>query len=1134
MKWRNLYLTLPFVFLAFLGKAQSNEGAIWYFGNQAGLTWCTLQANNDPMYLMNSMLTTNEGVATIADAACNLLFYTDGITIWDATHTAMSNTLSASPGGALQGDPSSTQSGVIVPKPLDPTTFYLFAVDANLGTYGLTYSKVDMTANGGLGNVDLAEKNVPLFTPATEKITAVVHANGLDIWVITHEWGNNTFRVYLVTSLGFNPANYVTTSIGAVHTGGSQFTRGYQKASPSGNKIVVAVEGGSSGFYELFDFDNTTGQLSNVVHLQNGYSDCYGVEFSPDETYLYASERWGTPLRQFDITVPSANIQSTQTQIATLGTAYGGGLQLAVDQKIYLARSGQKYLGRINAPLEQGILSDYVDHAVMLGPDLSSAKTSQEGLPTFITSFFVPAQFEVVTSCFTDTVMFVIPNPQGLTSAHWNFNYPNTNPYWQLTSTEDTVYFEYPQGGVYNVEMITNRQGVLDTLIIPVHFSQAPNANLGPNQTLCTNDVLHFDFSFNDSFAIDGLADYNWTAQIGQNTYYSTSPTYLINKPGIYSLSVYVDSICGASSDQITIIYNNVEADLGVDLNSGLCQGSPHTLDATYPNNQFGITYYQWSTQAISPTINVTQNGCYSVTLTLGECTDRDTVCVHFDPALVAPLGQNEYLCVGTVDSLYALNPGSTYLWSTGAQTPAIGVSNPGTYTVTVHNACGTIVDNVSYTSLTAPTPNLGPDITICQGFPSVLSAFTGFQFDTYLWSTNEIMPSVAVTSGGFYWVTVTNQCGTGTDQIYVFADQVLNDVFGADTSVCSGFILDTQQPGANYFWSTGATTQSIPVTQSGNYFVEITNTCGTFTDEVNLNLITMTQALPSNLTLCEGAVLTLDAGNPGSSYFWSTGNMSQTSLVNFPGTYDVTVTNVCESNVYETNVVLYDMDLNIGDDQIICEGNPIQLDASAGHPGATYAWSTGASSPSISVNSTGVYTVTVTHSCGTLTDAISLDVVPSPSVSFDNDSIITSASDALLTPAISGATAYQWSNGATTSSLLVTQSGTYTITVMDGNNCSETATIYVELNVGIPDISLESAITIYPNPASDVVNIRVESIQVKEIAIYSSIGELIKRFDQIEETQQFDTYSLSKGIYFVKVESRNGDFVIKPFTVVR
>ncbi len=1131
MRIKKIYLSVLFTLLLGSSYAQSNEGAIWYFGNYAGLTWCTLQANDDPMYLMDSQLTTNEGVATIANVACELLFYTDGIRIWNVAHGVMPNSLNTSPGGSLLGDPSATQSGVIVPKPLDPTTFYLFAVDDNIGPNGLTYSRVDMTANAGMGDVVLAEKNVPLFTPSTEKITAVAHANGLDIWVITHEWNNNTFRVYLVTTSGVDIVNYVVSSVGTAHTGNSGWTRGYQKASPSGNKVVCAVEGGN--FFELFDFDNSTGILSNPVYIggQNYYS-CYGVEFSPDETYLYGSERWGTPLRQYDITLPSAAIPGSEVQIATLGSASGGALQLAVDGKIYLARNSKKYLGRINEPLELGLLTNYVDEAVLLGPDFTSAKTSREGLPTFITSFFVPAIFEIITDCVNDTVFFVIPNPQGLTSASWNFNYPSSNPIYHSVSSEDTVSFVYECGGVYNVQLITNRQGVLDTTMHAVHFAQNPDPYLGPDVILCTNEILEYDFSHNDCYALDGAAEYSWTANIGSNTYYDSTPTYLIDKPGLYTLSIYGDSICGAINDQILVVYNNVEADLGIDVTSGLCQGQIHTLDATYTNTNFGMTYYQWNTLQISPTINITQAGTYSVTLTLGACTSVDSIYVYFDQPLIQPLGANKYLCPGESDTLNALNTGSSYIWNTGSQNQTLVVSLPGTYAVTVSNACGSVIDNITYMPLNVPIVDLGPDITICQGVTHVLSASTGFQFETYEWSTGENMSQIPVSSEGYYTVTVTNQCGTGTDIVYIHADQPLLNIFGPDSSVCEGFILDTGQENAEYFWSNGATSQSIVVSQDGNFMVEVSNQCGTYSDEINLEIITIQQILPELATLCEGETLLLDAGNNGSSYLWSTGSMTQTSLINTPGTYQVTITNICESSVHTVEIDLFEMNLDLGGNQAVCEGSELILDA--GHPGSEFTWSTGEQTQTIAVNSAGFYSVTLTHPCATLTDEVEIDLKPSPSVEFEVDSIITSDPSVLLEPSINGAIVYNWSTGDITETILVQQTGTYNITVTNEYGCDSDATIFVGVSVGISGVDLTKYVVIYPNPTKGSLFIDTEKIQLREIAVYSSIGELIQTLDHLDGRARFETSRLAEGTYFLKIQTVQGDLMVKPFTVLK
>src|SRR5204862_3072102 len=125
-------------------------------------------------------LNTLEGSASISDSLGKLLFYTDGITVWDKTHKIMSN------GIGLWGDMDATQSALIVKQP-GRNIYYIFTVDAQagaLGGYGgITYSIVDMKMNGGLGGV--SSKNNTLLTPTAEKVSGVVHRNGNDVWIIT-------------------------------------------------------------------------------------------------------------------------------------------------------------------------------------------------------------------------------------------------------------------------------------------------------------------------------------------------------------------------------------------------------------------------------------------------------------------------------------------------------------------------------------------------------------------------------------------------------------------------------------------------------------------------------------------------------------------------------------------------------------------------------------------------------------------------------------------------------------------------------------------------------------------------------------------------------------------------------------
>ena len=1110
-------------------------GSNWYFGDQAGVSWTTLQANGDPMYLMDGQIVTQEGVATISDEQGNLLFYTDGIEVWNSLHQVMTNSLASSTGGNLTGDPSSTQSGVIVPKPNDTTTYYVFTVDAQLNTGGLAYSKVDMTMNTGIGNVDLTEKNIALFNPAAEKITAVNHANGTDIWVITHQWNNNQFNAYLVTSSGVQVSSPVCSTIGAIHTGSSYNSIGYMKASPGGNMLALAISGiGNTGLVELFQFNTTTGQLSNCVSLGNSsMDDPYGIEFSPDETYLYASELGCGNINQWNITNYNASSISSSHQLsATILGATIGALQLAPDQMIYLAKLNSFHLGRINNPNLPGLASNYEDLAIVLGPTELSAKQSRLGLPTFISTFFVPLpQFGYESSCDHDTVFFNIPNNPVLDTAYWNFNWPSQNPQYHTTTTCANSSFIYPSSGLFTVELITKKNQCFDTFYVDVPVSKSPIADLGLDQTLCDDDTLLFDLSFNDTLSITGGFNYLWEAQLSTMTYYDSSATLLIDKPGTYSIIIYGDSICPGDTDVVVVEYNNLIVNLGTDVTNGLCLGDVHTLDASYANTQYGQSAYLWNTGATSPIINATFTGVYSVTVENGQCTAIDSIYLAFDNPLQSPLGPDANICNGTTQTLNAGNPGANYAWSIGTNTQEIIVAQSGTYSVTISNACGSIIDEITLSSIDIPDIDLGPDFTMCEGIFETIDAYV--ENSTYQWSNNELTPQISISTGGNYCVTVTNECGSDSDNIFVYTDIPLTNLnLGPDTAICSGFILDCGHPNLQYYWSNNETTQTITITQSDIYGIDIINACGTFSDIIQIDVIEMNLDLGTDTVLCPGSSIIFDAQNPGAAFTWSDGSTDQSMEITQAGLFWVSVSNVCETQTDTILVTEYNMLLNLGNDTSFCDSETLFLDA--GHPGSEYIWSTGETTQSVICNQTGIYSVAISHFCGNLTDEIEVEVLPSPEIDFGSDTIYISNNLPIeLNPNTTG-TVFQWSDGSSDTIAFAPNAGIYGVTIYNEHGCTDTGSVVVTYKIGIDELDISSTVLLYPNPAQDKLFIHIEKLKVEAIYVLNSMGSLVQKINTESNEIALNTSSLSEGLYFVIIQTPEHKRVVKPFAVMQ
>lgn len=283
---RKIIINITLTFLPFILFAQ-NQGKIWYFGANAGLDFNT----NPPTVLTNGQMNTTEGCATICDTAGQLIFYTDGISVWNKNHVKMPN----GQGGTmtLGGDPSSTQSGIIVPYPGQPNKYVIFTTSAYTGSVA-KYSIVDISLNGGLGDVEVSSRATTLLSNVGEVVQATISSNGNFWWIIVMKDNSNSYYAYKLTSTGVDINNPVISNVGtAIPTGGCI---GYLKFNGANNKMVRADY--FSSYFEIFDFNSTTGVISNPIKITQ--TSAYGAEFSPNSRYLYISGIPGT-LTQYDL-----------------------------------------------------------------------------------------------------------------------------------------------------------------------------------------------------------------------------------------------------------------------------------------------------------------------------------------------------------------------------------------------------------------------------------------------------------------------------------------------------------------------------------------------------------------------------------------------------------------------------------------------------------------------------------------------------------------------------------------------------------------------------------------------------------------------------------------------------------------
>lgn len=342
-----LIITILLVSREYLFSQKQNN--IWYFGDRAGLDF-----NINPPLPISSPMYALEGCSVISDSAGQVLFFSNGITVWDRNHNVMPN------GNDLLGGYSSSQAALIVPLPKSDKKFFLFTTDHQFSSGILAYSVIDLDLNGGYGDIIPETKNTILIDSVGEKVAAVLHSNGLDLWIVTHKLNSDEFLSYLLTPDGLNPTP-VTSSIGSYYSFDNG-PRGPIRVSHNGTRLV------SSGVHidvlEIFDFNAENGSVSNLYDLSPLFpnqKNFVGLEFSPNDSllyvssYLHAGYLYQIDLHDFQVTLlNSSNINAF------------GALQLGPDSNIYVGKILNQYIDVIFAPNLKGFACDYKEDVIKL------------------------------------------------------------------------------------------------------------------------------------------------------------------------------------------------------------------------------------------------------------------------------------------------------------------------------------------------------------------------------------------------------------------------------------------------------------------------------------------------------------------------------------------------------------------------------------------------------------------------------------------------------------------------------------------------------------------------------------------------------------------------------------------------
>jgi hypothetical protein len=468
---------LFFVSLFFTQIIFSQDRAdIWYFGEHVGIDF----SNGAPSILLNSSMDGFEASASITDCAGNLLFYTNGINVWDSTHNITPN------GNGLLGHISTSQILII---PQTATNYFIIYSDNEGGANGLRYSEFDASLNGGLGDIKSATKNTLLHNNASERMAATYNADKTGIWLLTMNISSTSFHNYLITNTGIS-----TPEITPINHSIYATCCETMKFSPNGNWLAYTNSNSSSGEdSKLYTFNNLTGEIilhSTLPRNTSTNESQYGISFSPNSSKLYIStiyniQTGGAFNRLYQYNLENTGVPQSQFTVFTetfsgsgaVNSPFGS-LQIAPDGKIYLARWNEAFLGVINNPNLLGQNCNFILNGLSL-----NGQDSRLGLPNYIDNYF--NEFDTYDFCqplnikdFDEGYFEIYPNPvSDYLSINLNKAFENLNIEILNTLGQEIMEFNYSNttklklnlnnlpNGLYFLKLNANGGSIIERII---------------------------------------------------------------------------------------------------------------------------------------------------------------------------------------------------------------------------------------------------------------------------------------------------------------------------------------------------------------------------------------------------------------------------------------------------------------------------------------------------------------------------------------------------------------------------------------------------------------------------------------------------------------------------------------------
>ncbi len=669
----------------------------------------------------------------------------------------------------------------------------------------------------------------------------------------------------------------------------------------------------------------------------------------------------------------------------------------------------------------------------------------------------------------------------------------------------------------------------------------------------------------------------------GASLIYIEAIDTLNNCPTLYdTIIVYVNETPDlAGLPNITACANDI-----VNVNPFSC--NPTNNNATYSwtgnNSSIGLspigTGNIGSFNADNPTMNCQIDSISVIAFANGCSSLPEVFTITVCPFVVVYPSSNITVCnneITLVNNFISPNPSITYIWSNdqiGIGLPLNGTGNINPFTATnstsiclianitvlgTANNCSSLADTFSITVCPSPTINLTSDTTICSGNQVILVAQGLPSGGTYLWNTLETNDSITVNSGASTNFAVTYQSTDGcTNADTVSVSIATIDNFDlTDTNICQGSFV-VLSAGSNSLSCdfaepicTGTTTTFPNMT---NTTALIGNNYDCLASQPNPSWFYLKIDQPGDLTLniiqnsnSNGSGIDVDfiLYGPYSNYTEATtycgnlGTATSGSDLNTVvdcsySTSSIETATISNAQAGEVYILMITNFANESGYFIINQTSGIaSLDCSILNNSTThitYAWSTGETTPWISVipNNTISYSVTATSNGCDFTDSSIVTVIPTPTVSVNNE-IIASGQNATLTAVgTPSGGSFNWTpNGETSASIVVSPIATTDYTVSYSlNGCSSEAIATVEVVAGMSEQTTNS-ISVFPNPAQNSLSIQGNDTLIGgTFEIIDQQGRVLKTGEMQSQIQVIAISDIKPGIYTVRIAGRNLKFM--------